>query len=240
MAEKMKKGVLVTGADAGLGLSLVKRFLEAGFAVFAGMYRSDAELRNLASEYGDALTLIPLDVADVESVRAAARQVAERTNTLDIVINNAGIHLVKNPSQSLEQLDFENQQFQQTMNVNAFGPLRVVQQFQPLLENSERKLIINISSEAGSIADCRRENQFAYCMSKSALNMQSRILQNYLQPRGFKVLAVHPGWMRTNMGGPSATISPDESAEGIFQLALKEWKADDLIYMNYQGVALPW
>ena len=240
MSEQMKKGILVTGADAGLGLSLVKRFLKAGFAVFAGVYRSDAELHKLASEYGEALALIPLDVAEMESVRAAALQVAERTNTLDIVINNAGIHLVKNPSQSLEQLDFENQQFQQTMDVNAFGPLRVVQQFQPLLENSAHKLIINISSEAGSIADCQRENQFAYCMSKAALNMQSKILQNYLKPCGFKVLAVHPGWMRTNMGGPNATIPPDESAEGIFQLALKEWKADDPIYVDYRGVSLPW
>ena len=240
MTEKMLKRVLVTGADAGLGLSLVKRFLEGEFVVFAGVHRSDGQLRNLASEYGDALALIPLDVADTDSVRAAAERVAERTNTLDIVINNAGIHLVKNPSQFLEQLDFENQQFQQTMNVNAFGPLRVLQQFQPLLENSEQKLIINISSEAGSIADCRRENQFAYCMSKAALNMQSRILQNYLKPRGFKVLAVHPGWMRTNMGGPNASISPDDSAEGIFQLAQKEWTADDPIYVDYRGIPLPW
>jgi NAD(P)-dependent dehydrogenase (short-subunit alcohol dehydrogenase family) len=77
-------------------------------------------------------------------------------------------------------------------------------------------------------------------MSKAALNMQSRILQNYLRPRGFKVLAVHPGWMRTNMGGPNASISPDESAEGIFQLALKEWTADDPIYVDYRGVPLPW
>ena len=126
------------------------------------------------------------------------------------------------------------------MNVNSFGPLRVVQQFQSLLEKGEGKLIINISLEAGSIADCRRENQFAYCMSKAALNMQSKILQNYLSPRGFKVLAVHPGWMRTNMGRPNAAISPDESAEGIFRLALREWNADDPIYMDYQGVPLPW
>jgi len=240
MADKMIERVLVTGADAGLGLSLVKRFLKGGFAVFAGVYHSEAELGKLIGEYGDALALIPLDVADMDSVRAAAQKVAERTNTLDIVINNAGIHLVKNPSQFLEQLDFENQQFQQTMNVNAFGPLRVIQQFQPLLENSEQKLIINISSEAGSIADCRRENQFAYCMSKAALNMQSKMLQNYLKPRGFQVLVVHPGWMRTNMGGPNATISSDESAEGIFQLARKEWKEDDPIYVDYRGVPLPW
>jgi NAD(P)-dependent dehydrogenase (short-subunit alcohol dehydrogenase family) len=133
-----------------------------------------------------------------------------------------------------------DQQLQQTMEVNAFGPLRVVQQFLSLLEHGEQKLIFNISSEAGSIADCRRESQFAYCMSKAALNMQSRILHNYLKPRGFRVLAVHPGWMRTNMGGPAASISPNESAAGILQLARREWNADDPIYMDYEGQPLPW
>src|SRR5512139_560443 len=177
--ENQTKTVLVTGADAGLGSSLVKRFLQGGFAVFAGIHRSMDALNVLASEYGTLLAFIPLNVTELESVRAAARQVGEQTSTLDIVINNAGIHL-KNSQGPLEQLDFSDQQLQQTMEVNAFGPLRVVQQFYPLLEKGERKLILNISSEAGSITDCRRENQFAYCMSKAALNMQSKILHNYL------------------------------------------------------------
>ena len=85
--------LLITGADAGLVLSLVKRFLQGGFAVFAGAYRSMDVLNILALDYGDALSLIPLDVAELESVRAAARQVSERTDTLDIIITNAGIHL---------------------------------------------------------------------------------------------------------------------------------------------------
>lgn len=235
----MRKQVLVTGADGGLGLSLVKRFLQGGYAVFAGVYRSAVALNGLAGEYGDALALIPLDVADMDSVRAAARQVTDRPGALDIIINNAGIHL-KNSQQPLEQLDLTDQQLQQTMEVNAFGPLRVVQQFLPLLEKGEGKLILNISSEAGSISDCRRENQFAYCMSKAALNMQSKILQNYLKPRGLTVLAVHPGWMRTNMGGQAATLDSDESAEGIFQLAAREWTVDDSIYVDYQGIPLAW
>ena len=235
----MKNGVLVTGADTGLGLSLVKRFLRGGYTVFAGVYRSVLDLNNLVAEYNDALALIPLDVADMDSVRGAARQVSERTSALDIIINNAGIHL-KNSQLSLEQLDFADQQFQQTMEVNTFGPLRVVQQLCSLLERSGQKLVVNISSEAGSLSDCWRENQFAYCMSKAALNMQSKILQNYLGPRGFKVLAVHPGWMRTNMGGPEAFLDPDESAEGIFQLAIRKWNADDPIYVDYQGVHLAW
>ncbi len=125
MENEMKKGVLVTGADTGLGLSLVKRFLRGGYTVFAGVYRSVLDLNNLVAEYNDALALIPLDVADMDSVRGAARQVSERTSALDIIINNAGIHL-KNSQLSLEQLDFADQQFQQTMEVNTFGPLRVV------------------------------------------------------------------------------------------------------------------
>ena len=239
MEAPMKKSVLVTGADAGLGLSLVKRFLQGGFVVFAGVYRSSVSLNALTEEYGNSLVFIPLDVADMDSVCEAAQQVAKQTNTLDIAINNAAIHL-NDTKGALEQLDLGNEGLQLTVNVNAFGPLRVVQQFLTLLENGSQKLVINISSEAGSIADCRRENQFAYCMSKAALNMQSKILQNYLGPRGFKVLAVHPGWMRTNMGGPNAAISPDESAEGIFKLALREWNADDPIYMDFKGNPMNW
>ena len=91
--ETEKKTVLITGADAGLGLSLVKRFLQGGCVVFAGVHRSMDALNLLAAEYSDALSPILLNVADLESVRAAARQVSEQTNTLDIVINNAGIHL---------------------------------------------------------------------------------------------------------------------------------------------------
>jgi NAD(P)-dependent dehydrogenase (short-subunit alcohol dehydrogenase family) len=236
---KLNKAVFITGADTGLGLALVKRFLQGDYDVFAGVYLSAVDLDALAKEHGSSLAFIPLDVADMDSVCGAARQVAEWTSQLDIVINNAGIHRKESPM-GLEQLDFANGQFQQTMEVNAFGPLRVVQQFLLLLENGDRKLIINISSEAGSITDCWREMQFPYCMSKAALNMQSKILQNYLKPRGYKVLAVHPGWMRTNMGGPDAPLAPDESAEGIFQLAAKEWKVEDPIYMDYLGNLLPW
>ena len=239
MQAQIQKRVLVTGADAGLGLSLVKRFLQGGFAVLAGVHRLAVNWSSLTEEQGDSLRLIPLDVANMDSVCEAAQQVASQIDALDILINNAGIHL-KDSRGPLELLDLGDDQLQLTMNVNAFGPLRMVQQFLPLLEKGRQKLILNISSEAGSIADCGRENQFAYCMSKAALNMQTKILQNYLKPRGFKVLAIHPGWMRTNMGGQEASISPDESADGIFQLADRAWQAEDPIYMDYLGNPLPW
>ncbi|HLO17074.1 MAG TPA: SDR family oxidoreductase [Anaerolineales bacterium] len=235
----MQKTVFITGADRGLGLSLVRRFLRGGFHVFAGTYSSGENLKRIAEESLAKLTQIGLDVTDLTSVQCAAQAVAEQTSSLDILINNAAVHLEK-PVKPLEELDFGSLFLQGTMNVNAFGPLYVTQQFLPLLNQAERKLIVNISSEAGSITDCKRSAEYAYCMSKSALNMASKILQNYLKPRGFKVLAIQPGWMRTDMGGMDADFHPDEVAEDIFQLLMKPWHPDDQIFMDRLGNSLPW
>src|SRR5215510_8934678 len=111
MDSQMKKTVFVTGTDSGLGLSLVKRFLEGGFVVLAGVYRSATGLNILTGEYGDSLALIPLDVSDMNSICEAAQQVTKQTNALDIVINNAGIHL-NDTKTSLEQLELGNEGLQ--------------------------------------------------------------------------------------------------------------------------------
>jgi NAD(P)-dependent dehydrogenase (short-subunit alcohol dehydrogenase family) len=235
----MTRSIFVTGADMGLGLSLAKKFLSEGYQVFAGVFQSAAELQALQGVGPGALEIIPLDVTDLDSVREAARLIADKTASLDILINNAGV-IYSDNNLPLEEQDFANMHLEKTMEVNAFGPLRVTQQLLPLLEKGAQKLIINISSEAGSIADSQREAWFAYCMSKTALNMQSRLLQNYLGRRGYKILAIHPGWMQTSMGGPGADVHPDETAAGIYQLAMKSWSADDPIYMDFQGNLLPW
>lgn len=237
--ENLQK-VFITGADKGLGLALVSRFLRAGWLVFAGIHASADNLGDLTWEHGQHLVCVPLDVTNMASVLAALQQVSGRTPALDILINNAAIYLPPKPVRPLSELDLEDGHLEATLDVNAFGSLRVTQQFLPLLEKGDRKLIINISSEAGSISDCRRTSEYAYCMSKAALNMQSRILQNDLKPKGFTVLVIHPGWMRTDMGGLEADLHPDESAEGIFGLSLKSWKAEDPIYMDYRGNRLPW
>lgn len=232
----MSETVLITGASRGLGLALARAFLRRGDRVFAGWRGVGEELRELARRSA-AVTVCTLDVTDIESVRQAAAFVAAQSPALDILINNAAIYPPDSRTR-LEELEFTH--FQSVMDVNAFGPLRVTQQFLPLLERGKRRLILNISSEAGSIADCWRDREYAYCMSKAALNIQSRLLQNYLGPRGFHVLAVHPGWMRTDMGGPNADIHPDEAAEGILKLTARPWSADEPIYVDYRGNPLRW
>ena len=231
--------VFITGADKGLGLSLVEKFLDGGFQVFAGKYAGEGSLDKLAGEFSARLSLIPQDVADMDSVRRSAQLVAGQAGSLDILINSAGITFPQTKL-PLPETDLDDGHLQAIMEVNAFGPLRVTQQFLPLLEKGARKCIVNISSEAGSIADCQRESWFGYCMSKSALNAQSQILQKFLAPKGFKVLAIHPGWLQTGMGGPDATIPPGDSAAGIFALATRAWSPGDPVYMDYTGVPLRW
>ena len=238
--DKISLQVLITGADKGLGLALVSRFLRGGFQVFAGIYASSDNLQPLFQEHGSRLELVPLDVTDMVSILRAVSQITAQTSALDILINNAAIYLPQKPVKPLAELDLTDGHLEESLNVNAFGPLLVTQQFLPLLEKGSRKLLINISSEAGSIGNCWRTGEFAYCMSKAALNMQSRILQNYVEPQGFRVLAIHPGWMRTDMGGPDADIHPDESAEGIFGLATSPQGAQDPMYLDYQGKPLQW
>jgi NAD(P)-dependent dehydrogenase (short-subunit alcohol dehydrogenase family) len=235
----MQKTIFITGTDYGLGFSLVKKYLDVGFRVFAGVFQFKDDLDQLAKVNPEKLCLIPLDVTGLDSVRQAAALVSQQTPSLDLLINNAGI-CPKESLKPLDELDLENGQLEQVMEVNAFGALRVTQQFLPLLENGSKKLILNISSEAGSIGDCTRESWFAYCMSKAALNMQCKLLQNWLKPRGFKILAIHPGWMRSHMGSPEADFHPDQSAEAVYQLASKNWEPGSPIYIDYQGKPMDW
>ena len=236
----MTETVFISGADKGLGFSLASRFLQDRFHVFAGAYQRESDLLGLRERFPQALTIVPLDVSQMDSIRSAAGHTAQQTPGLDVLINNAGINLHEQGNGPLMEIDLADGHLEKVMAVNTFGPLRIVQQFLPLLKQGKRKMIVNISSEAGSIADCGRQGEFAYCMSKSALNMQSKLLQNYLGPQGFKVLAIHPGWMRTDMGGPDATISADQSAENIFTLTTGDWSSDDPIYVDYLGKPLRW
>jgi NAD(P)-dependent dehydrogenase (short-subunit alcohol dehydrogenase family) len=237
---KKSQKVFITGTDKGLGFSLVSRFLRAGWQVFAGVYMTTENLQVLEQEFDTRLVSVPLDVANVESIAAARNQITAQIQALDILINNAAVYLPPKPIRSLAELDLTDGHLEASVNVNSFGPLRVTQQFLPLLDKGTRKLIINISSEAGSIGNCRRTSEFAYCMSKAALNIQSRILQNALTSQGFQVLAIHPGWMRTDMGGPEADIDPSEAAGRIFELALKPRSTGEPMYIDYQGNPLPW
>lgn len=227
--------VLITGANRGLGQSLADKLVAEGWRVFAGhrdLARQNAPPRDVSAQ----LTWVGLDVQDNASIAAAARAVAERTQGLDVLINNAAV----NPAEDnapLGQLDFDA--ISLAHDVNAVGPLRVIQGFLQLLERGERKLIINVSSEAGSIQHSCRDRQYGYCMSKAAMNMQTTMLNRGLASKGFNAIAIHPGWVRTDMGGPRAALDPMESAQGMYEIISKA-NAQTPRFLQYDGKELPW
>jgi NAD(P)-dependent dehydrogenase (short-subunit alcohol dehydrogenase family) len=232
----MDEQFLITGAARGLGLAMTRDLLGRGCRVSVLVRTESDGLRDLRSSFGERLGVHLGDVTDEESVRHIFAEVAQRLGHLDVLINNAVTYL-DGSRPTIEEADLSI--CARTFEVNAVAPLRVVQHGLSLLRKGKRKLIVNVSSEAGSIGDCRRTAEFAYCMSKSALNMGSKLLQNHLQPEGIKVLALHPGWFNSSGEGP-APISADEASVKVLQTILKPHRVDEPMYVDPDGKALPW
>ena len=205
-----------TGASRGLGFWLAKTFLEKGAFVIALNKTKTSDFSKLASDYPGMTAEFMADLTNEKSVMEASEGLKKLTGHIDIIINNAGVH----PEPSAHEWkhipdlsDISLEKINLSISVNAVGPLLVTRYFLPFLKNGVKKLLINISSEAGSISQCFRKDEFGYGMSKAALNMQSKIMQNRLSEFDIKVLAVHPGWMKTDMGGPEASDYPESSPE---------------------------
>ena len=234
----MNKKILITGASRGLGLFMAKKYLEDGEMVFAGARDIHAPLlKALKEEYPNTLIPVALEVTDTKSVTEAAILVASYTQTIDILLNNAAIHS-ETSFKILEEADID--ECLQVYDVNSLGPIRVVKAFVPLLRKSTQAKIINISTESGSIENCEREKEFDYCMSKAALNMGTKLLSNYLRKDKVIVLTVHPGWLRTDMGGPNAHLDPYEAACQLVELFKGINSLEAPIFIDYTGKQCPW
>ncbi|RKP51443.1 SDR family NAD(P)-dependent oxidoreductase [Cohnella endophytica] len=240
----MNKSICVTGADRGLGLELTLNFLERGYTVFAGKYLAEwNELDALAERYGDRIVPVQMDVSDDASIKRAGAFIADRTDKLDMLINNAGI-LIDRDVTVYDDLNFDH--MIKEFNVNSVGPLRMTQALAGLLMNSESKTIVNISSEAGQIRQPTREGWYGYCMSKAALNIQSNILHNHLKKEGGRVLVIYPGWMQTYMNGTLDTTAELTSKQAATYIAdtivrLGEAEIEDRpLFVNNKGEQMEW
>lgn len=201
-----RKTVVITGADRGLGLALTAEYLKRGDRVFAGKYRKNwKQLDALKKQHPDRLEIVELDVRSEESVDGAAAVILAGTDSVDILINNAGIWLDYHTGTILDdRMNYDA--IMEQINVNALGALRVTHALIHAVLNSFDQLVVNVSSEAASMTDCKKDGQFGYCMSKAALNMASCLILNGIRDRGGSVINLHPGWMQSVIGEP---IDPD-------------------------------
>lgn len=227
----MGKTAVVTGADRGLGLAIVKELLEKNYTVYAGQYMTEwGELGELKKGYGDRLRIMPLDVADDASVKKACEFVKAETDSLDMLVNNAGIAGSAGDIYELVELEKGLAMF----DTNCLGAMRMVHAFLPLLEKGEEKKLCFVSSEAGSISVCHRGEGFVYPMSKTALNMAVRLLFEELYPRGYTFRLFHPGWVKSYMSGTKSTVGkfePEESAASACKFFIEELKQEDVLRM---------
>ncbi len=229
----MPRTILITGANRGIGLALTREYLTRGQAVYAACRRVDEafELTKLAQHPHGQLNIVELDVADDASPVRAAQTISRRTAAIDILINNAGRGDLKDGS--LEALD--PSAMLGLLNVNTVGPLRVTKAMLPLLQKSAGAKVVNISSGLGGIGGISSCQSLAYGPSKAALNHLTRSLAFELRPRNIIVAAVSPGWVRTDMGGPNAPLSPEESAAGLARVIDRLAMADTSAWFNHDG-----
>ena len=236
-----QKTIVVTGADRGLGFELVRQYLERGDRVFAGKYRNNWHLlEGLKETWPETLQIVPLDVRSQESVRHAADLILEKTDAVDILINNAGVWLDHDTGTILDdRIDYDA--ILEQIQVNALGALRVTQALIGAVLNSFDQLVVNVSSEAASMTECSKDSQFGYCMSKAALNMATKLLDNYLADRSIRLLAVQPGWMRTDMGGQNADLDPYDAAAQLVRLFGEMDRTDrEPLFVGNDGTQIPW
>ncbi|MCA0197455.1 MAG: SDR family oxidoreductase [Proteobacteria bacterium] len=234
---------LVTGANRGLGLEFVRQLLARGARVVATCRHPGraTALNSLAGEYPGHLHVLPLDVASARSREELLRELPLVLDDarLDLLINNAGILHGGERFGQVAESDLEA-----SLRTNAIGPFLLTQALAPLLADARDgrpgAVVANLSSEIGSIAQRREFRTPSYAIGKAAQNMGTVLLDKALAPRGIRVVALHPGWVRTDMGGPQAPLTVADSAAALLRALDGLGASDGARFIDSEGRTLPW
>ncbi|MGZ8157885.1 MAG: SDR family oxidoreductase [Methylobacter sp.] len=228
--------VLITGANRGLGLEFCRQYAEQGWHVIACSRNPDDafDLNKLAGRHPD-IQLEQLDVSEFEQIDALSGKLADLS--IDVLINNAGIY-ADNKNNGFGRLDY--QAWAKSLLVNTEAPVKMAEAFLPQIKQSDKKLIVNISSLMGSIADNDSGGSIFYRSSKAALNAAMKSLAVDLKDQSVGVLIFHPGWVRTDMGGPNGLINADQSITGM-RAVIENFSLDQSgSFLKYDGTPMPW
>ena len=231
----MTKNVFITGASRGIGLELTRQYLSAGDHVFAAARNPSCDaLAALKSQYAGTLTPVTLDVTDASSIAAAVQTLGD--TPIHLLINNAGIF--KSKPTELDTLDEST--WVDEFRVNAISPLMVTRALKSNLAAAGSSVVGMMSSKMGSMGDNTSGGDYSYRSSKAALNAVSVSLAKDLAKLGISVIAMHPGWVQTDMGGPNALIDSVTSASGLKAVLDNAGPAVSGQFFDYSGASLPW
>ena len=224
--------VLITGASRGIGLELTRQFLALGYKVIS-TYRGQpsVELQQLLSR--GPLSLVELEVTDAQSIHDLTNRLAD--TQIDILINNAGV--LGADDQSLNALD--PQDWLKTFSVNTIAPLMVSRAVLKSMKNSAKPRIVTISSDMGAVHD-EGTGMYAYRSSKAAVNKAMQVLALELKEKGITVCVVHPGWVKTDMGGQAADLTVEQSASGLVKLVRHLTLKQSGAFLTWQGEVNHW
>ncbi|SEP30900.1 SDR family oxidoreductase [Nitrosovibrio sp. Nv6] len=232
------KTTLITGANRGIGLEFCRQYAADGWRVFAGSrhpQKSD-ELNALAARYPGQVTVHALDVADHAQIEKLAQSLA--SEPIDLLLNNAGVYTGSHAGGTFSNADYEAWEY--AFRINTMAALKMAQTFAPQIARSSHKIIVTISSKMGSIADNSGGGSYMYRSSKAAVNMVVKTLAIDLKPASVIAVVFHPGWVKTDMGGPKALISRSESVSGMRHVISGLTLADSGKFIAYDGQAIPW
>jgi len=233
------RNVLITGAGRGLGLEWARQELAIGSTVIATARRK-AEAEGLAElargPQGASLTILDMDVTEDASVAACVRAVEERVDVIDDLVHNAGIYGPRGD----RACDAAPDEVRRVLEVNTIGPYRVTRAFLPLVRKASSPRILFVTSRMGSIGDAPSGSSYAYRMSKSALNMLGANLAHDLSDDGVLCLLLHPGWVRTRLGGAKAPLAPAEAVAGMRRVVERATLAQNGSFLDHSGATVPW
>lgn len=221
--------VLITGANRGLGLEFAKQYAADGWRV-VGTARDPEDAAELEAT---GARVVQLDVADGDSIARMAEELKD--TAVDLLINNAGIM-----SRDTEPDDLDLDRIALVLDVNTLGPMRVTEALMPNLRAGRGRTIVGITSGLGSIANNTSGGFYGYRESKAALNMYTRSLAANLDDEAFTCIVMSPGWVQTDMGGPDAILTPEQSIAGMRRVIAGLTPADSGGFFNWDGEQLLW
>ena len=231
------KTLLITGANRGIGLEFVRQYAAEGWQVFACCRKPAAAdlLNRLVNQFPDRIQAHALDVSDHQQIEQLAQTLTDQP--IDLLINNAGVY-PPDRGDAFGKTDYAA--WQHAFEVNTMAPLKMTEAFIKHVARSELKTIVTITSKMGSVADNRGGGSYIYRSSKAGVNIVVKSLSIDLNPQKIIAVVLHPGWVKTDMGGPGALITTEQSVTGMRRVIGNLTLQDSGKFYAFDGQIVPW